>query len=380
MSIKPDFLNFIKQNSDDVFINHNTSFLNGEKNALIFVHTLTFGGSQSALCSLLSRLKASSYNLWIISPIDGEFRERYMQEFGANIIIHTFLMEDNYKEVLRENFDLVVLNSICSNYYAYPFINTNIPVLFWIHESTNFLKENSSILVHPAFVSDNFHYITAWPDAAEGFENLFTKKADILPIEVKDTFNGDGLSPSNSKCTFLLPGTYIEQKGFHVALQIIKNLPQSYLDNANFIFLGHIGDLSYYNQLKDSASSLSNVSFVGEVPFSEMKTYYQNCDCVIAPSFFDAGPMTVIEALMMEKLCIVSSLCGASSYITDCENGFVYPGDKPEELLKRIMLVISDYKSFSKIAEKARKTYEQFFSKKAVDQKYQALLEQYSIS
>ena len=174
MAIKSDFLNFINQNSDFVFLSEQNS--SGDKNALIFVHTLSYGGSQNALCSLLSRLKNSGYNLWIVSPLDGPFRETYAQNYGANCIIHTFLMDDSYKNVLRSNFDLVVLNSICSNYYAYPFINTDIPVLFWIHESTNFLKENTAQLIHPAFVSDNFHYITAWPEAADGFFKLHKPK------------------------------------------------------------------------------------------------------------------------------------------------------------------------------------------------------------
>lgn len=376
MAIHKDLFNFLEKNSDAVFLSNKNP---GSKNALIFVHTFTFGGSQHALCSLLSRLKTSGYDLWIISPLDGPFREIYMSDFDANCIIHTFLMDDNYKSVLRENFDLIVLNSICTNYYAYPFINTDIPVLVWIHESTNFLKENTGNIVHPAFVSNNFHYLSAWPDAADGFSSLFKKKADVLPIEIKDSYDGFPDRDSDNKCTFLLPGTYIEQKGFHFALQAIKKLPKTFLDRSDFIFLGHVGNENYYNYLKTEASNLQNVTFLEEIPFSEMKMYYQNCDCIIAPSYYDAGPQTVIEAMMMKKLCIVSSLCGASSYITDCENGFIYPGDNLEELLKRILLVIADKDSLSKIAQAGRNTYEKYFSKEAVDEKFHQLWLEYDI-
>lgn len=374
MAIQSDFFNFIEQHSDAVFFSDQS--VSNEKNALVFVHTLSYGGSQTALCSLLSRLKESGYSLWILSPLDGPFRETYLQNFGANCIIHTFLMDDSYKKMLRNNFDLVVLNSICSNYYAYPFINTDIPVLFWIHESTNFLKQNTAQLIHPAFVSDNFHYIAAWPDAADGFQKIFTRKADILPIEIKDVYDGY-TAPTSDVCHFLIPGAYVEQKGFHAVLQVIQNLPANYMEKSHFTFLGHIGNENYYNQLKEAASSLPNVTILGEVPFSEMKTYYKNCDCVISPSFFDAGPMTVVEAMMMKKLCIVSNLCGVSSFISDCKNGFVYPGENLEELYKRIILVISDKDSLTKIAEKGRETYESNFTKEAIDKKYQQLLDQY---
>lgn len=378
MTNKTSFINFITEHSDSVFYAENLD--DSKKKVLVFVHTLSYGGSQSALCSLLSRLQKEDYEIWVLSPTDGPFRETYSKDYNANCIIHTFLMDEPYKKTLRDYFDLVVINSICSVYYAYPFINTDIPVLFWIHESKNFLEQNKGSIIHPAFVSDNFHFLTAWPEAAAGIEALFTRKADILPIEIPDKFDPSFHTDHSDKVRFLLPGAYVEQKGFHVALQVIQNLPKEYLEKSEFTFLGHIGNEDFYNKLKNSALNYSNINFVGEVPSEKMKDYYQEYDCVIAPSFFDAGPLTAIEALMMEKLCIISNLCGASQYITDCKNGFVYAGDQPGELLKRILLVIEDISSLDSIAKSGRMTYEQFFSSEAVDQKFIHILESCELS
>lgn len=359
-----------KKEGCDVFLNPNAT--KQEKVCFVYVHTLAAGGSQMALESLLPRLKEKNFSIWIISPIDGVYHDTFFAEqYSAHIILQKdFCISDSLRTFLTQTADLVVINSICSNQFAYYYINTTVPVIWWYHEANNVMLKMTSYFPHPNMLSKNFHFVGPWLRTNRDFHMVYTANSTSLSIEVADSFRASSPNEEHAKIQFLIPGSYALHKGFLNALKAICELPPQFLEKSEFTFCGYISEESFYNQILEFAEKIPNVNVLGYQTREQLDTLYEEADCVIIPSLYDAGPLTAIEALMHEKLCIVSNAAGASDYITDCVNGFVYPSDNTDELLKRLLLIIQDFSSLKSIAQKGRQVYLDNFSKDAVDAQF----------
>lgn len=360
-----------KKEGCDVFLNPNAT--EQKKVCFVYVHTLAAGGSQMALESLLPRLKEKGFGIWVISPEDGIYRDILLQgQYAVHVIIQKdYCISDSLRTFLAQTTDLVVVNSICSNLFAYYYINTAVPVIWWFHEAINVMSEYTDFMPHPKLVSSNFHFVGPWTKTNRDFHKAYDADSSLLAIEVADAFVAT--QTKHDKIRFLLPGSYSPHKGFPNALRAICQLPPHFLERAEFTFCGYIAVQSLYDQILEFASKIPNVNILGFQNREQLDSLYEDSDCIIIPSLFDAGPLTAVEALMHQKLCIVSDTTGAADYITDCVNGFVYPSDNDSELLKRLMLIIQDFAAMKGIAKKGRQLYLENFTKQAIDAQFDEL-------
>ena len=110
---------------------------------------------------------------------------------------------------------------------------------------------------------------------------------------------------------------------------------------------------------------MNNVLMLEDQPQEILYSLMNRCQCIAAPSRIDCLPTTIAEGLMFEKICLISSHTGISSYIKDCISGFVFSDS--EELVKRLLLIIDDYESLHKIAAMGHKVYLDVFSPEAIE-------------
>lgn len=337
-----------------------------DKNVLILLHSLIPGGAQVAALEIVPLLQQNGFQPWVLSYDGGEFREQFTENRIPCGILAEHRMEEGLKEFFLSAFDLVILNSIASFPFAGCFINTSLPVIWWIHETEQFLRKVSESSIFQNKVSDNFHFAGAALKAQEGIKNVFGKEATLLPLPVADLrnrFHGE-----ERPCVrFLLPARFEPIKGQDLLLQAVDRLPPEYVEKSEFILCGLTmpEDQKYESVIRDYASKLQNVKIMGNVTREALYQMYASCDCVVAPSRMDLNPLSVIEGMMFEKLTIASSAAGISGHMTDCVNGFVFPSENSEELFKRILLIIADSTNLKPVATAGRQLYEQYFSPEA---------------
>lgn len=335
-----------------------------EKNIAVFLHTFVPGGSIVAAYEMVRRLIQDGYHPWVIGYSDGGYLEKFRKMGVPCGVSGHILNTSDIREFLLSAFDAVILNSVASFPYAYYFLNTTMPVIWWVHEVAEMMKEATALFPLPAGISDNFRFAGAAKAAQEAVRSVYGKECDLIPVTVEDRREAYlPEKPDDGKVHFLIPGTYDPIKGQDILMQAIARLPQEYAQKAEFLFCGSTleANKKYADLMRKYAETLPNVRVTGALPREELYREYARCDCVTAPSRMDLNPLSVIEGMMFGKLTIASSAAGISMYMQDCVNGFVFPSENVEELYKRLILVISDHENLAPVAEAGRRVYEESF-------------------
>ena len=349
---------------------YDEDMMNYDKNAVVFVHMLKQGGSQRAVESLISRLSNLGYGIFIISPVDGCNSEIFAERYNACVLITNgnAVLSGDDRSVLYA-FDIVFINSICSYLYAFYYVNTNIPCIWWIHEEETFIEYFYKYLNPVIIYSKNYFFAFPWKEPIDTWNRLYPgTKVCILPIEVEDKKTQD--LTQNNKLKLLIPGSYSAQKGFHVMVPAVAKLIQSGAKSFTAEFCGYIVDNELFEYVLKSREMMDGITVTGEVTKEELDKKMAEADCIVVPSTFDSGPLTAIEALMHEKILIVSDVTGASKFVRDCESAFVFQNKNVEELYKRLLLVYHDRDKLDNIRKNGRKVYEENFTKEVIDYKF----------
>lgn len=350
---------------------------NCTKNMLIIIPELSLGGTLTVLLEMIHLMKKQGYRLYVISSVDGPvFREKLL-DLGITVVIRPYAnCEDWYRKFLQTAFDCVFINSAVCYYYSYLFINTDVKVLWWLHETRAQLETIRTEFPNLYMLSSNFKLAGVTKAVEKGIKELYQKQIDSLPMPIADHRGLKKDLRQKEKVVFLIPAAYTVIKGQDILLQAIQRLPESYKQKSQFIFCGYLleGQKEYHETIFKFADNLENVTMLGELSKEEVYNEYQKCHCVVAPSRLDATPTTIVEGMMFERLCIVSDATGISEYMTDCENGFIFPSENVDELLKRLMLVIEDWKQLDFIAKAGRKIYEETFAPEHVEEQFRTIL------
>lgn len=351
---------------------------NDKKNMLIIIQDLDLNGANVVLLELLKAYNhntSAEWNFWVIAPTDGEFAEK-LTRIGASVFVRKNVYCDSaYREFLQQSFEIVFLNTSSVHYYSTYFVNCETKVIWWFHESEDQLRNSGGVSVHPALLGDNFKICSVTKRVQNGLQTLYGINSAILPMAVNDCkekeFNSDAKVTFDSRdevVKFFIPAAYTYIKGQDILLEAIATLPEEYRRKSQFIFAGyHLPKQEeYYRICKEMSEKLSNVVFSDALDRDDVFRLYNECDCVVAPSRVDSTPTTIVEAMMFEKICLVSSGAGISEVMQDCQSGFVFENQNVEELVKRLYLIISDRDALSSISINGRKIYEDIFESKKV--------------
>ena len=358
----PSIYDTLKNNSHMVFLPQSCSLKSSlSKRVLIFVPDLSLNGAQTVLFSLTQILIILGYEPTLISSEDGEYRDKYL-ELGCTIAIRPNVScSYDFKIFLNRCFDLVIINTSSCLPYIYFFINKEIRVIWWLHETKEQLVATGSYLPAPQLLSENITYAAAHRSVQRGMLELHKAKIPVLPIPVPDEDNKSSLLGDDNITSFFIPAAYTYIKGQDILLKAIASLPEEYKYRSHFVFCGYSlpSQEDYRQALVDIGNKLSNVTMLNSLSQGEVFEYYRKSDCVVAPSRIDSGPASIIEAMMFGKLTLVSSQAGVSEYITDCINGFVFHDEK--ELFQRLLLIISDKLALKEVANKGQIVYKNNF-------------------
>ncbi len=358
-----------------------------KRDLLLIVPDLELNGAQVVLKELLELPYFADKAMDLISPSKGAYGRIYTEK-GIRVLIRPYIAGDeSFREHLIRDYERVLVNTSSCNMYLMYFLNTRVPVLFWLHETFTQLQQTDAAFLDPRLYSRNIRLFGVTQDVLTGIAERFGGiSADLLPMPVADVREErepamTGIAPEladriRGKVLFFFPAAYTIIKGQDVLLQAILKLPAEYRAKAHFVLCGYRlpGQESYYRSLKDLCARFPEVTMLDQLPREEVYNWYRLADCVLATSRVDATPTSIVEAMMFGRIVLVSDAAGISRYLTDCVNAFVFPSENEEELMKRLMLIIHDPDQLKQMGEKARTVYEEFFSPAVVNE----LVEEYA--
>ncbi len=173
---------------------------------------------------------------------------------------------------------------------------------------------------------------------------------------VRNPVNVNQFTPDGPK-TAVLPdtinilfvGRLEERKGVYYLIQSVSRVLKA-CPNARFTFIGSDtktgkGNGSVLQELKAITveSCVEHaVTFVNQVPLSEIPDNYRAADICVLPSLYDNAPMTTIEAMSCGKPVIGTTAGGTKEYVLDQQCGLIVPPANSEALADALILLCND--------------------------------------
>lgn len=232
---------------------------------------------------------------------------------------------------------------------------------------------------HSKLVSEKFHNFTPSFDhrVLTMLERLPMMSADMLispsrdlanyvandlnlPVDriqiVRNPVNVDQFTPEGPKAAvpagsvnILFVGRLEERKGVYHLIQSVARVLKS-CPKARFHLIGSDtktgkGNGSVLHELKAIAAESGveqAVTFVNQVPLSQIPDYYRAADICVLPSLYDNAPMTVIEAMSSGKPVVGTTAGGTKEYVLDQQCGLIVPPADSDALADALISLCRD--------------------------------------
>lgn len=205
---------------------------------------------------------------------------------------------------------------------------------------------------------------------AEETTKLFALTNDftVIPNGIDlDKFNSGDAETKTQEQTILYFGTLIRKKGL-LELPLIFNEVYQRNKNAKLVLIGRdasdisTGNASTWAMMQPlfDKEAFAKVTYLGSVPYDEIKTHINEATVCVFPTFAEALPVSWIEAMAMKKAIVASDIGWAKEVIDDTVNGFLVHPKAHLEYAEKIIQLLEDetfrtnfgQKAFEKVTEK----------------------------
>lgn len=324
----------------------------GEKKKILYIVEAMGGGIFSYIVDLSNEL-INYYDIYIAYAVRKQTPQNYMDYFDKriNLIkVENFCRSINpikdikamleLKQIEKKiKPDIIHLHSSKAGAIGRIAFNGKIPMFYTPH-GYSFLMENCNAIKRILFKS--IEYICAKRKcvtiSCSAGEHLETLKLTKTAVYVNNGININELQKNidktekiNHPFTVFTLGRICYQKDPTLFNEIAKQL-----SDIRFIW---IGDGELRNELNSS-----NIEVTGWVDRMKAIKYAVNADVFILPSRWEGLPISLLEAMYMKKICIVSNVIGNRDVIINNYNGFICLN--ADDFIKKIKTVrINDFDS-----------------------------------
>lgn len=172
------------------------------------------------------------------------------------------------------------------------------------------------------------------------------------------------ISPEVQPCfTLGILGTIDSNKGQLVAIKAVDHLIKHQRLSIKLKIAGQTRDQAYYDILRNyiERNDLSeHIELMGPIP--RKSSFYNSIDAVVVPSFDEAFPTVILEAMAYKKIVLASETGGITEIITDHEDGLLFTSGDYMHLAGQIVFIITNPKNTLEMINKAHLKIEMNFS------------------
>lgn len=184
------------------------------------------------------------------------------------------------------------------------------------------------------------------PNATNMIEKEFSKEYEQEIIN-KNKIN-------TNKFNLIFVGRFVEVKNVYFIIDTISELYKINKD-FEFIFLGFGPEEEKMKKICKENGIEKIVKFTGKIDdIDEKSAIIKNADLLFFPSVYDTDGIVKIECACYEVPTLCIEHTGASSYITNNENGFVCKNDK-NEFVQKLDFLIKNVDFVKKIGKNAKR-------------------------
>ena len=170
-------------------------------------------------------------------------------------------------------------------------------------------------------------------------------------------FDSGERTPDEGAVKLLFVGAIGKLKGERDLIKALAILREN-KPNIKVSFLGYGAE-----SLKDYCAELEVsefIEFLGAVSMSERVGFFKKADIFVLPTYAEAMPMSIIEAMSAGLPVVTTPVGGIPELIEDGETGLLFPPGDANALAEKISFLLDNRETAIKIGKKARqKAFEQ---------------------
>lgn len=348
-----------------------------KRKVLFFVEA--FGGGVFTYIVDLANSLSENYEVWIAHGMRAQTPKNYMAYFNCDIKL---IQVKNYareisvrndikafremKQLVSQiNPDIIHLHSTKAGVLGRVAFSGKKYALFYTPHGYSFLMDNCSQvkkLVYKSIekICGQARCMTISCSAGEHLESLklARKSAYInngINIEYLQRLLDQTEVKGKKELLVFTLGRICYQKNPELFNEIAKQLP-----NVKFLWIGD-------GELRKVLTS-NNIQIMGWVSREDALKYSKNADVFLLTSLWEGLPISLLEAMFMKKLCIVTNVIGNKDVITSGENGFVC--EKVEDFVDVIKKVQANQSEFDYVTKEAYREILEEYNTKVMAKKY----------
>ena len=342
-----------------------------KRKILLVTHEMLLTGAPIALFYFAKMLKEGGECPVIISPCGGKLEEECTR-YGIPALIDPMLYRENTYKSYINLFDIVIANTIASAPIINGLSESQIPVLWWIHEAETSYQDENFFGAMPQHIPDNVRIYAVGDYAKKRLlyhKPLYT--ADDLLYYVPKNESGEEIKfelpiESKDKVVFSLVGVQEYRKGFDVFIDAIRKLDDGERKKCYFVFVGKKHYKPIYNKIQKICKDFpENTFFLEELDRKEMGDLYKEIDCYVCASRDDPMPIVATEAMQNNVPVIVSENTGTAKIVETEKCGLIYKNNSAEELSEKILYLINNKNKREVFGNNGYKAYMKYFSQEA---------------
>lgn len=144
-------------------------------------------------------------------------------------------------------------------------------------------------------------------------------------------------------------------KGIDILIRAFSKILLSCDSDMQLILIGSGEEESNLKLLCQALHIENSVVFTGFLDNSRVREYFRAAACVVLPSRKEAFATTALEA-MSEGACVITpNIGGFVELIQPGVNGFIFDGENVDDLVEKLVFVLSNKREADKIGMRARK-------------------------
>jgi glycosyltransferase involved in cell wall biosynthesis len=175
----------------------------------------------------------------------------------------------------------------------------------------------------------------------------------------------------NQSSVFVLPTRLDERiKGI---INFFKSIGDENIRRGLFLVAGDGPDKEAMQQFIAAHKLESNIKLLGFCRTEKMVEFYKQANVFVLPSFSDASPLSLIEALKMKLPLLVSDRCGNHfEAVVSGSNGYLFDPAEADSVKNAFESLISRADDWRQMGEFSGHRYRQVFSKSLVIERFMA--------
>jgi glycosyltransferase involved in cell wall biosynthesis len=127
----------------------------------------------------------------------------------------------------------------------------------------------------------------------------------------------------------------------------------------SLMLLGSGSQGARIRQILHKGGTLNRVTFGGQISQNALPGWYHWADVYISPSPVDGSSVSLMEALASGLPCLVTDIPGNREWVTEGENGWLFPSGDVDVLAAKIVQALDQRQSLPKIGSTARTVAEE---------------------